>query len=328
MIPVSGQGTVIDPDVQVYLPSLLRPPFAFQNTFLFSHGWWTTAQAAMIDYSRFSSGLVGEALNLARLQQMAMLLPNPPPATMGNALEIGIHWPSMVSEDRFTPLDIFQPLTFYNRAAMADDVGEHAGASLLRLALEAMPAGVHMNFHLIGHSFGCRVVSSALSNLLSAVGREHLGPHYFTLILLEPAMDRNVFEKDGAYGSLLGATGVPNLRMLITYSAEDIALNTYYPDAWKVMHFFDKKRTALGALGPTPATPGAADAYRVDVGKGYTASPADIGRLRQSSLVVVNLAPLHSVDGYQTSPARPDGKVDHHSDIYQTEIYRLLAAFL
>ena len=317
MVPVTGQGTVVDQNVARYVPQLMRSGFGFTDVFFYSHGWWTTALSAMVDYSRFSVGMLEEIVRVATVGKS-----RPP-----SALQVGIHWPSMISEDSNSIISVLQPLTFYNRAAMADDVGEHGGGAVLQLiAQAAAAANVALRIHLIGHSFGCRVVCSSLQSLLGNVDRATLLRHRFNLILLQGAIDTEALDAGRVYGKLLDAAiGVPNLRVLISTSQQDAAVGTEYPRAWRLVHLFGKKVTGLGATGPSANTPGAAAATKVSVGPNYTI-PAAAG-LRGTNFVVADLTPLHQYR-LQNKLYEADPHSGSHSDIYVEEVYGLIAGFL
>jgi hypothetical protein len=233
----------------------------------------------------------------------------------------------MISEESNSIISVLQPLTFYNRAAMADDVGEHGGGAVLQLiTTAAAAANVSLRIHLIGHSFGCRVVSSSLQSLLGNVDRATLMRHRFNLILLQAAVDTDAFEPGNIYGKLLDAqTGVPNLRFLISTSQLDKAVGTEYPRAWRLVHLFGKRVTGLGATGPSANTPGAAAATKTSIGPKY-ALPAAPG-LRGSNFVVADLTPLHQYRLQQGSYTA-DSFSGSHSDIYAGEIYSMIAGFL
>ena len=206
MVPVSGQGLIVDPQLAVYLPGLVASGrFGCTDVYLYSHGWWTTANSAMVDYARFSVGLLEQVLDRRSAQ---------PAAAGRSALEIGVHWPAMASDADGAAINVLEPLTFYNRAAMADAVGRYAGQALLRLVLQGAPAGRRLRFHLIGHSFGCRVVCAALAELATRTDRAVLGGHAFDLVLLQAATDADCLAAGGVYANLLDpAGGVPGLRV-------------------------------------------------------------------------------------------------------------------
>src|SRR3954451_20894554 len=96
-IPISGQGVVTDVAAARLLPSVMTDPFGITDVFLYSHGWWTTAEAAMIDYNSFSIGVAGSVFAMG---------PGPgrPRAT---SLGIGLHWPSSITEDSRSILNAF-----------------------------------------------------------------------------------------------------------------------------------------------------------------------------------------------------------------------------
>ena len=144
MVPMTGQGAYTDPSMSQTLAAVMSSPFNFSDVFLYAHGWSTTAQKAMSDYTTFSVGLAGVVLGT----------PTPPAAALG----VGIHWPSMISEDQNSILDIFEPLSYFNRAMMADHVGEEGGYATLRLLLGSRTgAGLAPpRLHLVGHSFAAR----------------------------------------------------------------------------------------------------------------------------------------------------------------------------
>src|SRR4051812_21304490 len=88
-LPISRQGVVTDLDTAALLPATMAPPFAITDVFLYSHGWWTTAEAAMVEYNKFSISLGRVILGLGDATGRPK----------GTSLGIGLHWPSMVSED-------------------------------------------------------------------------------------------------------------------------------------------------------------------------------------------------------------------------------------
>ena len=103
-LPISGQGTITDVDTGRALPSVMGDPFGFTDVFLYSHGWWTSAESAMIDYNAFSVGVWRIVLGLGGAV-------GHPKAT---SLGIGLHWPSIggetpVNPQRGSAAHLFQP---------------------------------------------------------------------------------------------------------------------------------------------------------------------------------------------------------------------------
>jgi hypothetical protein len=307
-LPISGQGTITDVDTARALPSVMGDPFGFTDVFMYSHGWWTSAESAMIDYNGFSIGVSRIVLGLGSEV-------GHPKAT---SLGIGVHWPAIVSEDARSILNVVQPLTFFNRARMADIVGASGAAALLRLILTApRPAGTPPpKVHLIGHSFGCKVVCSALQALAST---SLLNGVTIDAVLIQAAFDQNSLESGQAYGNVFSQ--IPQVRILATRSDLDIALRDAYVAAGVFNLVGGGPKQALGFAGPTPNTPNAASATQIaiDVGFSRTGAPDLSG-----PLVVADLTPLHEHDG-----VTPDDPLSgHHTDIFHDEIYQLIAAFM
>jgi hypothetical protein len=307
MVPLTAQGAYTDPSIGQSLSAAMSSPFAFTDIFLYSHGWWTTADLAMNDYSRFSIGLAGVILSTVAAEQLS-------------ALGIGIHWPAMISEQANSLANIFQPLSFYNRAMMADDVGEEGGYATLRLLLEGrQAAGLPApRLRLLGHSFGCKVVCAALQQM-AVQSASLLAGVAIDVVLLEAAFDCNELDVGQSYGDV---PTIPNLRMMVSHSDLDTALKVAFVAAGG-LKLFSPVQQALGYAGPTDALKarfGGAQNVSVDVG--FITAPGLDARL-----VVADLTPLHTHDNYVVDPV--SGVLSgHHSDIFQPEIYRLISQFI
>jgi hypothetical protein len=310
MVPISAQGTILDPNIDSVVPALCQASFGFTDVFIYSHGWWTTADAAMIDYTQFSVGFAATVL-AARATS-----PNVPTSS----LEIGVHWPSMISDNSGSLLNLLEPFSFYNCAKMADDVGEHGGYALVRLILEARQQqhAPQPRFHFIGHSFGCKIVCSALEAIATdSILVPLLNGLKMNVVLLQGAFDNDSFEAGQDYADVI--PGIPGLRLLATRSSLDAALCKAFVDSEKLVNLFSKPVPALGAQGPSPTTFNQLNGINVTVGLNYVPPATGLG----GHLVVADLTPLHQDDN-----ALADPLVGHHSDIYHEEIYRLIAAFL
>jgi hypothetical protein len=310
-VPINENGVVTDGSIQNDLTLSMRPPFNFSDVLIYSHGWWTSSARCMGEYNRFT-------IEFAKLiRTLAASLPKPP---QREALGIGVHWPSMLSEDDDAIVNYAQALSFYTMEKRADTVGEHAVYSFLRMILEARSGDPNpLRLHWIGHSFGCKVVCSALQEII----QDGLAiPATLTLnaVLLQAALDDNDLESEDIYGKL--AANLPSLRLLVTRSDLDTALQKWYPIA-HLANFFGSKvsRVALGARGPTQAVINQFGGVgTVDVGTGFQSSA--IVNVEQR-LVVANLTPIH-----QSAAGEADSFSGHHSDIFHDEIYTLIAGFL
>jgi Alpha/beta hydrolase of unknown function (DUF900) len=307
LVPVNENGLFEDQNVSGDVTLAMAPMFQFNDVFVFSHGWWTDATRAMEGYNRFTI----EFSSTFRAITALAALPT---------LSIGVHWPSTLSEDQFSLANYFQALSFYTMEKRADTVGENSVYALLKLLLSAHQAGgPPFRVHLVGHSFGCKVVCKALQQLVSDGGNALDSTVVrFDMVLLQAAFDNDELETANDYGAIVGS--FPSLRLLVTRSDADRALGTMYPKAHQLAHIFRSVKPALGASGPSDGMVGlfgGATQLTVSPDMSIPATAAVGGRL-----VVADLTPLH-----QAHPENNDSFSGHHSDIFHGEIYRLLSAF-
>jgi len=312
-VPINENGIITDGHIDDEIKYAAVSPFAFTDVFFYSHGWWTTAVASMADYNDFSIGFARTLHNL--IQQSPGSVPKILPGF--SALSIGLHWPSMLSEDSRSVVNFVEAASFFTMEYRADDVGQTGGYALIRLLLESRKGTAPFRFHLLGHSFGCRVVLSTLQQLTADAATLALA----TLAVQpcsDPSCRRLRFIAPGKlYQDILSS--FPNLKMLATTSANDQALNKWYPAAQKLAHLFRDPVPALGAEGfaGNPA-PGAIQS--IAIGPGSVPAPA-------GKFVVADLTPLHQAR-LANDPTVWNGFSGQHSDIYVDEIYKLLALFL
>ena len=232
---------------------------------------------------------------------------------------VGIHWPSTLTEDEVSVDNYFQALSFYTMEKRADAVGVNVAYTLLRLILDAWTGQPQpLNIHLLGHSFGAKVVCAALERVVEQSGAKPIPANVvFDLALLEAAFDDDELEPQNEYGRLAGA--LPDLRVLVSHSDEDTALSNLYPTAHRLARLLGKIKPAMGHAGPSPATDALfGGAAEIDVAPGFAAPAGGL----PSRLTVADLTKLHQ--------ANPGGAVKfsgHHSDIFYPEIYALLSAF-
>jgi len=290
-----------------------------------------------MDYSYFTAGFMKNLVDAAGHPSAALALPE---ATW----LIGVHWPSVLSEDQNSLLNVFQVTSFHQMETRADVVGKNGVARLLTKILRDRRAGTQpsaaptpLRIHLIGHSFGCRVMCSALCSTLLTLSHEGGLPPSVELrvALLEAALPSTAFDTDHLY-RVLTVPGLP-LRMLVTYSALDTALARFYADVEGQQPADPADQRALPTIGtneptkPIPALGGSgpSDEMRAAFGNAqsrlevvpnfqYTAAVGEGSRL-----VVADLAPVH-----QAHPERAAGLAGHHSDIYSDEVYQLLIGFM
>lgn len=304
LVPINENGILLDKNIQRDLAIALGSPFQFQDVFLFSHGWWTDANQAMQEYNRVTiefAGYVRESRG----------------AAVRDALNVGVHWPSMLSENELSLENYAEALSFYTMELRADAIGKNAVYVLLQFILAGRNSGsLPLRVHLIGHSFGCKVVCRALERLADEGNTQPPGVA-FDVVLLQAAFDNDKLEKDQDYGNLL--TQFPGLRMLVTRSHLDEALGKLYPLAHRLAHLFGTPDPALGYTGPSDATvTQVGGSLAINVGPDFQAKATSM----KDRLIVADLTELHA--------AHPENAValsGHHSDIFHPEIYSLLAAF-
>lgn len=305
IVPANENGMILDQFIDSDLADAMESPFQFGHVFLYSHGWWTNATRAMEGYNRFTI----EFARFFRLIPKLALLPT---------LSVGIHWPSTLTEDEVSVANYFQALSFYTMEKRADAIGTNSAYTLLRLILGAwkqLPKP--LNVHLVGHSFGAKVVCAALERVVESSDTAPLPDGVnFDVVLLQAAFDNDELEPANEYGRL---KDLPGLRLLVTRSDGDTALSKLYPAAHELARLFGKSKPALGNAGPTEASAALfGGAQQIDVGPDFAAPDGGLpGRL-----IVADLTPLHNAH-----PETAAGLSGHHSDIFHDEIYALLCAF-
>jgi pimeloyl-ACP methyl ester carboxylesterase len=146
---------------------------------------------------------------------------------------------------RFDPRDIVRAFTVYKMKDRAGVVGSAGVGPLLHHLLEATPS---TKLHIIGHSYGCKV-------LLSALCHDPLPRKVESALLLEPAINYLCFArqvpkvgKPGGYRAALDRVAQP---ILSTFSSRDIALHDLFHLA--VRRGSDLGEMKIAALGVVPS---------------------------------------------------------------------------
>lgn len=323
IIPSNENGIVFDQDINgVIREAIAVNPFGFEDVIIYSHGWSTDADSALDNYAMFSVGLSRRLLLSERDGEVA---PGRPPRP---SLDIGIHWPSEITEDPNSPLNDLQLFTFYSMEHRADAVGKNLVYSILRIATKAQAETVGLRFLLLGHSFGCKVICAALQDLYTDTQDGTViipKDTAWRVVLLEPATDHDNLEPGDIYG---GVCKLDNLRLLMTMSQEDTCLTKWFPDAGRIANLFHglHPTPALGAAGPTPATINAfSGATSLSVDLDFQMSQIAAAKER---LVVADLTPAHKARLGMTPPAYSGGLSGSHSDINFDAVYNLVGGFL
>jgi predicted alpha/beta hydrolase family esterase len=135
----------------------------------------------------------------------------------GGAQSIG----SVLSRTEAAAQLLRNTVTYYQMKDRAAVVGKNA----VRIALDRIQAFPQVRVHLIGHSFGCRVVTSAAANTAKSVD---------SMTLLQAAFSHNSFSPDydsrhvpGMFRSVIDP-GKVNGPILISHSVQDKAVGLAY----------------------------------------------------------------------------------------------------
>jgi hypothetical protein len=346
VFPVNEDGIFLNPKlVGKALDDAMSKPFMFSDLFVYSHGWWTTGNDAMALYGQYTIEFAKTFLSIPNIQ-------NPPTHSFG----VGIHWPSTLSEDAASVREKFEAISYYQMGSRADQVGVNGLFATMRRALRARQenGNVPIRLTIIGHSFGCRVVCSGLQmlakDLTSAstptVHRNFLNATQIRLILLQAAFKNDEFEDGGKYDGLIQ---IPNLKILVTTSELDLALNKWFSTAEKannMAHHQPGQAVALGAgITPKQPSPGAlapGGGPTLTTSLAYNAfqngSPIQVSQnfaygdvpilAPNERMLVADLTSLHAARLAGPNPAYEKNNFSgSHSDISTPEIYNLIAGF-
>jgi hypothetical protein len=149
-------------------------------------------------------------------------------------------------------------LSFWQMKARGRKIGETAGSALLDKMMKAVPANQPTRFHLMGHSFGCIVVTSMIHG---ANGASVLSRPVNSLMLVQGATslwgfcnDIPDYDKPGYFRKVIDDKKVSG-PILTTQSKKDTAVGRFYPLAAGVALQVDfaagqfPKYGGLGAFG-------------------------------------------------------------------------------
>ena len=155
-------------------------------------------------------------------------------------------------------LSPLRQLSFWKMKARGRSIGESAGTALLEKMMKAVPAGKDTRFHLMGHSFGCIVVTSMIHGDKGAAA---LPRPVSSLTLVQGATSLWGFCNDipdvgkpGYFRKLVDDKRVSG-PILTTHSKRDTAVGRFYPIAAGIALQVDfpagqfPKYGGLGAFG-------------------------------------------------------------------------------
>lgn len=153
------------------------------------------------------------------------------------------------------PRHLIKPFTVWT---MKDRAGV-IGARGVRDLLDALLRGTQARIHLLGHSFGCKVVMTATASLPEPLPRK-----IHSAVLLQPAVSQYAFApkvpETGLPGGFYKTLARIERPVIATFSARDLALNKAFHWALRRAHDLGEQPVpagespspyaALGGFGP------------------------------------------------------------------------------
>jgi pimeloyl-ACP methyl ester carboxylesterase len=178
--------------------------------------------------------------------------------------------------------------TYWQMKNRAGVIGQGGVNDLVRGIRDAHP---NIKLHLVGHSFGARLVTAAT---LGPAGTQPIRPA--SLTLLQPAFSHYGFAQrydganDGFFRAVVGS-GLVGGPIVVTYSSHDEAIGTLYPlaslVAGQVASALGDKDDPHGGMGRNGAqkTPEAADGVLLAVGGEYAFVAGPVFNLRSDDVI-------------------------------------------
>jgi len=178
--------------------------------------------------------------------------------------------------------------TYYEMKARAGLVGTHGVNAALQRLRKTQPA---LKLHLIGHSFGGRLVTSVID------GRDHATPLVFdSMTLLQAAFSHNGFAQnyhDGKNGYFRRVVTDKRVKgpVVVTFTKNDNAVGIAYPLASRMNNVdasaMGDANDRFGGIGRNGAqkTPEAVFATLLEVGGAYALKPGAINNLNADKFV-------------------------------------------
>lgn len=193
---------------------------------------------------------------------------SPPRTGAGGAASLGDSFGRLWSGAR----DVLRQATYFAMKKRAGVVGSAGLGPLVARMLAAQP---DLRVHLIGHSFGARLVSFALAGLPASAGNAPVA----SVTLLQGAFSHFVFaaslpQDPTRAGALVGMQAKVAGPIAVTHTIHDTAVGTYYPLAsmggGDDASAFDDALFRWGAMGHDGAqSVGAADLTMGPPGQAY-----------------------------------------------------------
>jgi hypothetical protein len=196
-------------------------------------------------------------LLLSNLAQTPQLKLSP---TVETTMGLGSAVQGLIAGSRAAVGRFLNQLTYYEMKKRSGIVGLSLANAVLARLTPALP----IRLHLVGHSFGGRLVT-ATANQLTATGNLEL----FSVTVLQGAYSHNALArqvKPGLAGAFPSVVGKPTGPISITHTHNDIACTFYYAIASRLSRDITKdigdaadEFGAMGANGPQKLQPGVAE---------------------------------------------------------------------
>lgn len=271
----------------------------------FIHGWNKSSTSAEIDYQNFLCRFCNE-FNKKKI------------------MAIGFFWPSTITNREEEPT-LLMPISYYKIRNRADSIASKTLSVVLKEIGDAVQ--YRTRFHLIGHSFGARMMTRALETLSSSEDNQIVS--FFrkavssNVVLINAAMPKEkvdwiakAISKANRNGLPSRFTGSTSSYLFNIYSKNDYANRYLFP----VASIFndDPAECAAGACG-LPQYPT------------YIAN--DDGSLKLNASGELEVIPPHTE--YQDLPkevnvwnVNAEDIVFSHTDIYKGRMAKLLAELI
>ncbi len=225
----------------------------------------------------------------------------------GQALGLGSAVREAFAGPRAAVARFLNQLTYFEMKARAGRIGAALGGIVLPQI--QMPAGIRL--HLVGHSFGARLVTAATSAMPPDLP-------LFSLVLLQGAFSHNAFAtvvEPGRSGAFANVVGRPSGPIVVTHTHKDQACTLWYAIASRLsrdnaaaLGDANDPFGAMGANGPQKLDAGvlAAD----NTGEPFNPVAGRVNRFR--------------ADGYIVATK----EIDAHNNVTNETVGRLIAAVL
>lgn len=204
----------------------------------------------------------------------------PAPPLAGHAAGIGS---GLFGGIKAAAMNVLNLATYYQMKNRAGLVGQGAANALLRRVRTVLPT---VRLHLVGHSFGCRLLSAATAGADAATGVK-----VDSMTLLQGAFSHYSFSDrydEGGHAGFFRRVLANHLvagPLLISHTRNDRAVGTMYPLASRlagqIAEALGDANDQYGGLGSNGAqkTPEARNGHLQDVGAAYAFGPGQVHNL-------------------------------------------------